>query len=90
MMLRFFFIATASLSVVHAFHPVSFRQDTRCSLIVLQSGTKQGGSRAVDWKRAKHCAEHFGACDVDEVEQLYSGKQHFVFRRLIRTDPASR
>ena len=55
----------------HGFQPVSFRQGSRRSLMALQA-TKD--TSAVNWKRAKQCAENFGSCDVAEVEDLYKSK----------------
>lgn len=58
-------------SVAHAFRPLSF---PRFSLIALRAVEADS---PVDWKRAQHCAENFGACDVDEVEELYQSKCSF-------------
>jgi hypothetical protein len=79
---------SALSTATQAFRPVSsvtsIQRHYQPSLVVLQSSsssstTKQQqqsqNRKPVDWKRAKHCAEHFGACDVEEVEQLHAGKE---------------
>ena len=55
-------------AVTQAFRPISIARQGG-SLTVLHAQTQDASS--VDWIRAKHCAEHFGSCDVDEVEDLY-------------------
>ena len=62
-------LVVAWSAAVQAFQP-TFRPTGR-SLVVVHS-TKEDS--AVDWNRAKHCAEHFGSCDVAEVEDLYNRK----------------
>ena len=64
-------LVVSFLSATQAFRPVSLPH--RASLTVLHE-TKEESS--VDWKRAKHCAEHFGSCEVAEVEDLYKRMYH--------------
>lgn len=72
-------LAVSSLSsLADAFHPVL--QGFHCRSLTLLHSTKD--TSAVDWKRAKHCAEHFGTCDVDEVEDLYKRKWWIVWSIL--------
>ena len=76
MMKSILVLLSASFSL--GFHPVSFRQGSRHSVIALhktKANKKQSKSdSSVDWKRAKDCAEHFGKCDVAEVKELYDGE----------------
>lgn len=70
-----FLFVTCALSLATtamAFRPVSSVGGR--SLVVLQSSSTTKDRAPVDWNRAKHCAEHFGACEVEEVEQLHAGK----------------
>lgn len=69
-------LVAASLSLALAFRPVSHRQPFRRAGVALE-GTKQD-PQSIDWARAKHCAEHFGSCEVAEVEELYASKFHIV------------
>eukprot|EP00977_Amphora_coffeiformis_P030396 scaffold46675_cov183-Amphora_coffeaeformis.AAC.2 len=75
MMKSILFLLSASCSL--GFHPVSFRQGSRQSVIVLHKtkAKKQPNPDAsIDWTRAKDCAEHFGKCDLTEVKDLYTGE----------------
>lgn len=66
MMKSILIVASFLLSATQAFRPLALPHYR--ALTVLHE-TKEESS--VDWKRAKHCAEHFGSCDVAEVEDLY-------------------
>ena len=43
------------------------------AVTVLQAKKKEGRPR--DIARAKDCAEHFGKCSIEEMEQLRNGKR---------------
>ena len=71
--MKLIFLVSGLVSGGVAFHPAISQQSNHVhhpTRLVLSGSTKD---ETMDWARAKHCAENFGSCDVDEVQELFTG-----------------
>jgi hypothetical protein len=87
-MMNRFTLLLSLLTVADAFHGLASRRTFRRQVAFLKS-TKEDpmtSSKPVDMTRAHDCAEHFGRCSVNEIEELKDNLHNQRMQRFLLSD----
>jgi hypothetical protein len=88
MTMKILLLSSVLLSAATAFHvmPQSMQTSRRWALKDVDekhlSFNPLEGYQGVDVNRAKECAEHFGKCSVEEMEELYNSECYTCLKMI--------